>query len=183
MAHAGMLDCIPMGLPEKLIEEVLHRPASEREELVELLRQSFRENKAAQPLAETIQGQVSGYWFAPHLEIPAEQPSYDPTGALLPRPGERLAHGARVLDLVRIERTWYPLSESGRYTYAHSLDLLHGERYRFIPAGGEWGSEVYEIEYGESLEPKDIPGLYGPEAGRRARPDRRTVQLELTRLT
>jgi hypothetical protein len=77
---------------------------------------------------EEIGGQWSGYWLDPGRQPPTVQPTYRPTGAVLRRIGETNLDDFVCLDLVLVETSdgfaWLPLSEAGRYTYAHSLGLL-----------------------------------------------------------
>jgi hypothetical protein len=86
------------------------------------------------------------------------------------------------LDLVRVDTrsgfAWLPLSEAGRYTYAHSLGLLQKEPWRLAIWDGAAVS-LYEAEYANSLAPDLIAPLYGAEAQARARPDRPAVQLRI----
>ena len=86
------------------------------------------------------------------------------------------------LDLVRVDTrsgfVWLPLSEAGRYTYAHSLGLLQNEPWRLAIWDGA-AVIVYEAEYADSVAPDLIASLYGAEAQGRARPDKPAVQLRL----
>jgi hypothetical protein len=86
----------------------------------------------ASALREEVDGQWSGYWLDPGRQPPLVQPTYRPTGAILRRIGETNRHEFVCLDLVLVESAsgfvWLPLSEAGRYTYAHSLGLLQHER-------------------------------------------------------
>jgi hypothetical protein len=110
------------------------------------------------------------------------QPGYRPTGAILRRTGEASLDEFVCLDLVLVETTsgfiWLPLSEAGRYTYAHSLGLLQNEPWRLAVWEGDV-VRVYQAEYAESLAPQAIASLYGIEAQERAHPDRPSVQLRL----
>jgi hypothetical protein len=140
---------------------------------------------AASALREEIDGQWSGYWVDPGRQPPLVQPTYRPTGAILRRVGETNRHEFVCLDLVLVESAggfvWLPLSEAGRYTYAHSLGLLQHEPWRLAIWEGA-SACVYEAAYAESLSPNEIATVYGPEAQGRARPDRPAVQLRLRRL-
>jgi hypothetical protein len=136
----------------------------------------------APAIREEIEGQWSGYWLDPGRQPPLTQPTYPPTGAIVRRTGEASRDEFVCLDLVLVETAsgfvWLPLSEAGRYTYAHSLGLLQNERWRL--ALWEGGAvRVYKAEYAESLMPQAISSLYGAEAQGRARPDRPSVQLRL----
>jgi len=139
----------------------------------------------ASALREEIDGQWSGYWLDPGRPAPLAPPTYRPTGAILRRIGETNRHELVCLDLVLVESVsgfvWLPLSEAGRYTYAHSLGLLQHEPWR-LAIWQSAGVSVYEATYAESLSPSEIAALYGPEAQARARPDRPAVQLRLRRL-
>ncbi len=131
--------------------------------------------------SDEIPDQISGYWLAPRAEIPPVSPTYRPTGAVLPRPGSE-EHEFTCLDLVSVEYTWMPLSEAGRYTYAHSEGLLRDEPWRFVAWRGD-ERMVFEAHYDSSLEPETVSEVYGEEAARRRRPDRPAVQLRLRRLS
>ena len=139
----------------------------------------------ASAFREEIDGQWSGYWLDPGRQPPPTQPTYRSTGAILRRIGETNRHEFVCLDLALVESAsgfiWLPLSEAGRYTYAHSLGLLQHEPWRLAI----WeGTRVYvhEAAYAESLSPNEIASVYGAEAQGRARPDRPAVQLRLRRL-
>jgi hypothetical protein len=137
---------------------------------------------AASVLCEEIDSQWSGYWLDPDRQPQATQPPYRPTGAILRRIGEKTRDEFVCLDLVRVETTdgfaWLPLSEAGRYTYAHSLGLLRKEKWRLAIWNGS-ALSIYEAEYADSLAPDQLAPLYGAEAQGRARPDRPAVQLRL----
>lgn len=141
---------------------------------------------AASVLSEEIEGQWSGYWLDPDRNPEATPPRYRPTGAILRRIGEARRDELVCLDLIRVlirvetrsGYAWLPLSEAGRYTYAHSLGLLQKEPWRLTIWDGAAVS-VYDAEYAESLPPDLIAPLYGAEAQGRARPDRPAVQLQL----
>lgn len=135
------------------------------------------------PQAATVKlgGQVEGYWLAPHESVREAAPRYRPTGALLPPPGQDLSDDVLCLDLVFLEGAWYPLSEAGVYTYAHSSALRGGERYRFVRAHVPWASEVYEVDLAEALEADLIASRYGLAAANQARHDFPAVQLQLHR--
>lgn len=126
-----------------------------------------------------LEGQVSGYWTAPWSDSPLVKPDYRPTGAVLPRPGSNLDELV-ALDLVSIDYEWYPLSEAGVYTYAHSNGLLLNERWRFVAFGAS-GATVYDVEREDLISPADVARVYGSEAASRCRSDRPAVQVKLTR--
>jgi len=137
---------------------------------------------AASILSEELEGQWSGYWLDPGRMPEAMPPAYRPTGAILRRVGEARRDELVCLDLVRVETrsgfAWLPLSEAGRYTYAHSLGLLQKEPWRLAIWDGAAVS-LYDAEYADALAPDLIAPLYGAEAQGRARPDRPAVQLRL----
>jgi hypothetical protein len=83
---------------------------------------------------------------------------------------------------VFIDGAWYPLSEAGLYTYAHSSGLVFGDRYRFVRADGSWGGEIYEVELADALEGGAVGEWYGHEAELRSFSDYPTVQLRLRRV-
>jgi hypothetical protein len=136
----------------------------------------------ASAIREEIDGQWSGSWLDPDRQPPPTQPMYRPTGAILRRAGETRLDEFLCLDLVRVETAsgfvWVPLSEAGRYTYAHSLGLLQKDPWRLAVWDGA-AVHVYEARYAESLPAERIRVLYGAEAQGRARPDRPAVQLHL----
>jgi hypothetical protein len=133
-------------------------------------------------LQTAIPGQIDGYWIRADAGVPALRPGYEPTGALLPREREALRTGATCLDLVFVEDAWYPLSEAGVYTYAHSSGLLYGERCLFVRADVQWASELYEAAYDDAIDSETVGRLYGHEAELRTRPDHPTMQLRLRRI-
>jgi len=125
-----------------------------------------------------IPGQVEGYWFRSETEIPASKPAYNPTGAVLP--AGRLEDNVDCLDLVDIDGVWYPLSESGVHTYAHSGSLSYGQPYFFAPVS-TWGT-LYKASLGSMEEPAQIGARFPSGAIQRARPDRKVVVLHLSRV-
>jgi hypothetical protein len=131
---------------------------------------------------EEIGGQWSGYWLDPGRQPPTVQPTYRPTGAVLRRIGETNLDDFVCLDLVLVETSdgfaWLPLSEAGRYTYAHSLGLLQNEPWRLV-LWNNGDRREYEAAYVDSLSPTEMAALYGASAYGRARSDRPAVQLRL----
>jgi hypothetical protein len=127
-----------MGAAERIVEvaadlapdDPLRRAIGEGDPLVrmERIEQGLRSGVLPVMLAR----QESGFWFGPHEEIASGVPTWAPPGAMLPRLGEMLGDGAIVLDLVPIDYVWFPLSEAGAYTYAHSAGLLRGETWTFV---------------------------------------------------
>ena len=139
-------------------------------------------------MRDEISEQWSGYWLEPGRATPQLRPESRPTGAILRRLGEVNPNEFVCLDLVLVETVdasfiWLPLSEAGRYTYAHSLGLLHGEPWRLAVWDGRAAIRVYEASYAASLSQPEIAKLYGVEPAERARPDRPTVQLRLRAAT
>jgi hypothetical protein len=146
--------------------------------------------RAVQPLSpprDVIEGQLSGYWLDRDRPVPP-RPTYAYTGAFLPRRDEKALVDFLCLDLVRVDAgpgpgfVWLPLSDVGRYTYAHSLGLLYGEAWRLVVYDCGGIVQKYEAAYGEALLPEQIACHYGDDAALRARQDYPTVQLRLRRL-
>lgn len=137
---------------------------------------------AALAIRDEIDGQCSGYWLDRDHDPQAAPPSYRPTGAVLRRLNETNQDEFVCLDLVLVEApggfVWLPLSEAGRYTYAHSLGPLQNESWR-LAVWDRSTVRVYQAQYAESLLPEQIASQYGAEAQERARPDRPAVQLRL----
>ncbi|HWO21157.1 MAG TPA: hypothetical protein VNO30_20455 [Kofleriaceae bacterium] len=118
-----------------------------------------------------IPGQIEGYWLGPRSDPAQAPPKGWPTGALL-----RSEDGARALDLVFIERAWFPLSEAALYTYPHTFGLQGGEQWRFLCKDS---NEIFEVAIGPFLTADEVARHYGPEALARSRPSYKTVQLLL----
>ena len=174
---------------EDILQQASRLPPADRRRLIEELEERLDREHAGNgaeivATTEEIPGQVNGFWFAPDAEIPDVAPGYRPTGAVLPRPDGSNEAELTCLDLVPIETAWLPLSEAGRYTYAHSEGLMRDERWRFRTIGSATAKAIaYEAVYAESLStPAEVARLYGDEAARRSRPDRPIVQLRLRRL-
>jgi hypothetical protein len=133
---------------------------------------------------EVIEGQLSGYWLDRDQPTPP-RPTYEYTGAVLPRRDEDRLVDFLCLDLVLVEVgptfVWLPLSDVGRYTYAHSLGLIYGEPWRLVIYDRGGVIEEYDATYGESLPPERIAYHYGNDAAMRARQDYPAVQLRLRR--
>jgi hypothetical protein len=132
---------------------------------------------------DEIEGQWPGYWVEPGAD-PFVRPKYRPTGAVLRKRREPRSDQFECLDLVLVETPalgfmWLPLSEAGRYSYAHSLGLLHDEPWRLACWDVGDTVRVYEASYAEPMTYSTIAGHYGSEAANRARADRLTVQLRL----
>ncbi len=118
--------------------------------------------------SEELDGQVTGDWFGPEEEL--EPRTGWPTGALL-------RSGDLALDLVYIERAWFPLSEAGIHTYRHAAGLAAGETWRLRTRSQP--PAVYRVSLGPSITRQQVAAAYGDDAAARARPDHRTVQLRL----
>lgn len=131
---------------------------------------------------EEIPGQISGYWSAPWHDLPTAPPPYRPTGAVLKREGESGTDEFICLDLISHAFCWYPLSEAGALTYAHSSGLLNGEEWRFTHFDEHGRPTVFEVSLKEAIPPDEVARLYGNEAAKRTRPDRNALQLELRRV-
>ncbi|HET7500598.1 MAG TPA: hypothetical protein VFK02_06325 [Kofleriaceae bacterium] len=128
-----------------------------------------------------IPGQLLGVWFREHEPIPSLDDV--PTGGILlrrdSRPDGRVLY---TLDLVHVQDVWLPLSEAGVHTYQHSAGMLSGERWSFAMKPAESPTPViFDAKLAEFLSPTAVAALYGPSAAERARPDYKTVQLELHR--
>jgi hypothetical protein len=181
-----------MGAAERIIEVVSDLPlqdrlrlvvdAGEEEDPLDKLERIER-RLAAGELPLDITRQVSGYWFALHEKTPGKLPTWLPTGALLPRTGHGLRDGGVLLVLVPIDYVWFPLSERGVYTYAHSSGLVRGEAWRFVPCDAQdtpWPTE-YLARMAEPLAWEDVERLYGTEPARRARRDVASMQVQAQR--
>ena len=122
--------------------------------------------------------QVDGDWFGPGQEPPSAEPTWYPTGALLPRIGERFKDGAVVLSLVAIDYVWFPLSVAGQHTYASSTGIARKEPWHFVPRhhGREfrWPT-VFLAEFVGGISPSDVKTQFGAGAAFRARRDRNTL--------
>lgn len=116
-----------------------------------------------------LAGQVPGDWFGPGEQV--EHRRGWPTGAVL-RSGEL------ALDLVYIERAWYPMSEVALYTYQHSAGLLAGEPWRFVTRAEP--RTIFRVSLVPAISRQQVAENYGQDAGARCRDDRLTVQLRLT---
>ena len=161
-----------MSRTEELISQAKALPPDERRRIIREL------GAMEDPLdhEDGLPGQVDGYWFGSTEDIPAERPGYLPTGAVLPQGGV-LVGDVQCLDLVPVEDAWYPLSDAGVYTYAHSASLTYGDSYFFVPAAA-WGT-IYLAEMGEPLDPAEVGKRFGTAAAKRARPDRKSVIVRL----
>lgn len=133
------------------------------------------------PARDDVDGQIFGYWYEDDRAIPPYPPQYRPTGAVLPRLGTTSLDEFFCLDLVLVQAgprwVWLPLSESGIYTYVHSLGLFYGGTLCFVT----WNEHatVYDVEYADFLPPQSISSHYGKDVAARAREDRDAVQLRL----
>lgn len=171
-----------MSRVNAILDEASELPVPEQRELALQLLERLEVADVPEATEPRVPGQIDGYWFGAGAEIPTLPPAYDPTGALLCDGGDGLYDGALCLDLVKLEGAWYPLSEAGRYAYAHSSSMLRDERVRFVPAGAPWATSVYEAAYADSLESVQVAASYGAEAQARCRLDYPTVRLKLRKL-
>jgi hypothetical protein len=131
--------------------------------------------------AGNLPGQIFGVWKS--LTDPLPRPEHVPTGAVLPRLGEKLDDQSLALDLVQVQDVWLPLSEAGVYTYRHSTGLIGGEKWSFVtrPPDGSLPL-VFDADFsGETLTSGEVHALYGPAGAERARTDYKTMQLRLRR--
>jgi hypothetical protein len=125
---------------------------------------------AAAANAEPFVGQLVGDWVGPGE--PFEPTQAWPTGALL-------RSGDLALDLVFIERAWFPLSEAGIFIHRHSAGLSAGETWRFVSR--DEPRLTFRASFGPPLTRDQVIEQYGQQVGARCRDDRRTVQLRLVR--
>jgi hypothetical protein len=117
-----------------------------------------------------------GCWLDPGREPWPTPPAYFPTAIIQRRIGELRQDNFVCLDLVCAVLS--PLSEAGRYTFAHSAGLLYGEPWRLVYWHDATPS-IYEVSYAESLAWDQIGVLYGAEVQAGARRDFPTVQLRM----
>ena len=118
--------------------------------------------------SEEIAGQITGDWIAPGEEV--SPPTGWPTGALL-------RAGDCALDLVYIERAWYPLSEAAIHSYPHTKGMKQRERWRFVTRSEP--RVIYRVSLESPIMRKEVAATYGDEAATRTRPDHPAVQLRL----
>lgn len=117
---------------------------------------------------EDLAGQVLGDWLGPGEQV--EHRHGWPTGAIL-------QSADLALDLVYIERAWFPMSEAALYTYRHTAGLLAGEPWRFVARTHP--RTIFRVNLGPAISRELVVNRYGAEAGSRCRDDRLTVQLRL----
>lgn len=169
---------------EKLFQAARALPTAERRKLLEHLAESLETEWHQAPVEAGIPGQLVGYWYASWETVPEEEPGFRPNGAILPA-GPLEAGLFHALDLVDIDGTWFPLSESALGTYAHTVALQSGEQFFFVPArlqpwsslSRSWRNGILVPELAGTLTQAEVRQMYGAQAAERARADRNTVQL------
>lgn len=130
-----------------------------------------------------ILGQVAGYWFGPGRDIPAEEPSYNATGALIPRLKSTLVRGVQALGLVPIDGEWRILSTEAIHTYSFTSGLASGEKWVFVPRPLSlepfpWPHRL-RIELSDPIRGSDVAAGYGDAAGARATASAGYVQFKI----
>jgi hypothetical protein len=121
-----------------------------------------------------IPGQLEGDWILAQSTSNTPKTAW-PTGALLLSDDR-----SHALDLVFVESAWFPMSEAALYTYTHSFGLMGGESWRFVARNT---NEVFEVSMGTLLTKQEVAVRYGREAALRSRPDYKTVQLLVRRIS
>ena len=128
--------------------------------------------------------QCVGYWFVTAQEVPRTRPAFDPTGGLLLRSPQ--AGRSAALLLIELDGVWWPLSEAALQIYAHGRALVEERSYVFVESATEqerWPGARYLITGPIKLVSQAVVGQeYGMVAGRRARHDKRTVQVNAERI-
>lgn len=158
---------------QRLKSEASALGRDEKRKLIRELEAQLDEPASAEP---DIPGQCDGYWYLTREQIPATPPGHLPTGAVLPE--SRLDREAQCLDLVQLDDGWFPLSESGIYTYSHSSALHYDRECFFVPVRS---SIVYRAEIAGAIPFEEVERRFGSEAAARARRDRKTIVLRLVR--
>ncbi len=146
-----------------------------------LLKEVVQENRVdIEQLFRALPDQIEGYWISPGGEISPQKPGYLPSSGILPR-----NDGAAFLALAWVDDCWAPLSEAAVHTWVYTIGLLEkddwsgvveGATWRFVEASG-WPAYRVCTGFDDPLPRKKVAQLYGPEAAKRARPDRRIIQL------
>lgn len=162
---------------ELLLAQARHLPLEQRRRFIRAL-SALEEDTERQPDAGGIEHQVDGYWYRATEDIPDAQPDYLPTGAVLPE-SLRLGDDEICLDLVQLDDGWFPLSESGMYTYSHSSNLKYGRECYFRPRSD---GSVFRVTLAGEVDRSEVARRFGVVAGDRARSDRKTILLRLTRV-
>jgi hypothetical protein len=129
-----------------------------------------------------IPGQIIGVWVGPNDPMPG--PDSASTGAILPRIGVQLdANEILALHLVKVEDVWLPLSDAAIRTYSHSSGLAGTEYWRFFTKPvSRLGVLTFAATYDQSrISVEEVEHFYGRDAAARARIDRKTLQLRLSR--
>ncbi|MCC7110702.1 MAG: hypothetical protein IT382_15520 [Deltaproteobacteria bacterium] len=131
----------------------------------------------------TLPRQLSGFWSAPDDDALANEPTYLPTGALLPEISTSDVNTGSeflALDLVMVRHEWRPLSEAAIPTYSHARGMQLGERWR-LTAFSSGARSSFSAIFDSTLAPADIAARFGREASARARPTRKAVVLRVRR--
>jgi hypothetical protein len=124
-----------------------------------------------------IPNQLEGYWFTSRQEVPTTRPPFDPNGALLLD-----ADGAHAVVLIEFHGIWLPLSEAAELVYTGPRLVAQGHPV-FFAVFQRRGSRptVYRVDDRILLCQRRVAERYGMVVGRRARSEKKTVQVSVTR--
>jgi hypothetical protein len=125
-----------------------------------------------------IPGQVEGYWYSNRREVPLTRPAFDPNGALLLD-----ENGGHALVLIEFHGVWLPLSEAAEMIYSGPRSVAEGGDAYFVAFGRRDAPSIYRVSDRTLLSHRRVARDYGDVAARRARTDKRTVQVALALLT
>lgn len=135
---------------------------------------------------EISNAQATGFWFDRGKRIPAEEPSYFPSMAVLAAAGRTLTEGPCVFA-VAVDWVWYPLSEHAIYTYSHASELVDGRDGIFIRKGARWPESersspdtVFRVTHAGFVEARDVAREYGTDVAQRARSGARLLLVSLS---
>jgi hypothetical protein len=124
----------------------------------------------------SLDGELPGYWFESLADVPASRPAYDPNGAILLN-----ANGDRAIVLIDFEGISLPLSDAAEMIYSGPRAIKEGRGATFVvPATSSrraWPGRVFQLDRAPYLTQRGVVLAYGPVAGRRARPDKKTIQV------